>query len=89
MKKVIILFLILAISISIKAQSTNDSITIELTKLSKNSNLVGFSVAIVNKDGIVSMQKALVMLIKKQKNLTLSALHNPLLLFLKHRSRLH
>ena len=53
MKKVIILFLILAISISIKAQSTNDSITIELTKLSKNSNLVGFGVAIVNKDSIV------------------------------------
>lgn len=53
MKKVIILFLILAISISIKAQRTNDSITIELTKLSKNSNLAGFGVAIVNKDGIV------------------------------------
>lgn len=47
------LVLILAINTSIKAQSINDSITIELTKLSKNINLVGFGVAIVNKDSIV------------------------------------
>jgi CubicO group peptidase (beta-lactamase class C family) len=53
MKKIITLVLILTIHISIKAQSTNDSITIELTKLSNDSNLVGFGVAIVNKDSIV------------------------------------
>jgi len=38
MKKITILVLILAINISIKAQSINDSITIELTKLSKKSS---------------------------------------------------
>ena len=53
MKKMTILVLILAINISIKAQSINDSITIELTKLSKKSSLVGFGVAIVNKDSII------------------------------------
>ncbi len=47
------LVLILAINTSIRAQSINDSITIELSKLSKKSNLVGFAVAIVNKDSIV------------------------------------
>ena len=53
MKKIITLVLILTINTSINAQSINDSITVELTKLSKNSNLVGFGVAIVNKDSIV------------------------------------
>lgn len=53
MKKMTILVLILAINISIKAQSINDSITIELTKLGKKSSLVGFGVAIVNKDSII------------------------------------
>ncbi len=53
MKKIIMLVLILAINTSIKAQSINDSITIELSKLSKNSNLVGFSVAIVNQDSVM------------------------------------
>jgi len=47
------LVLILVINTSIKAQSNNDSITTELTKLSKNSHLIGFAVAIVNKDSIV------------------------------------
>lgn len=47
------LVLILVISTTIKAQSINDSITIELTKLSKKSGLVGFGVALVNKDSIV------------------------------------
>ena len=40
MKQIIILVLILTINISIKAQSTNDSITIELTDLSNDSSLV-------------------------------------------------
>jgi len=53
MKKIFMLVLALAINTSIKAQSINDSITIELSKLSKNNNLVGFGVAIVNKDSIV------------------------------------
>ncbi len=53
MKKIFTLVLILAINTSIKSQSINDSITIELSKLSKNSNLVGFGVAIVNKDSIM------------------------------------
>jgi CubicO group peptidase (beta-lactamase class C family) len=53
MKKIIMLVFILAINTSIKAQSNNDSITTDLTKLSKNSHLVGFAVAIVNKDSIV------------------------------------
>lgn len=43
----------LIVNTSIKAQSINDSITIELTKLSENSNLTGFGVAIINKDSIV------------------------------------
>ena len=53
MKKAVILVLILVINTSIKAQSNNDSITTELTKLSKNSHLVGFAVAIVNKDSVL------------------------------------
>jgi CubicO group peptidase (beta-lactamase class C family) len=53
MKKLIMLVLILAINTSITAQDTNDSITIGLTKLSKNSNLIGFAVAIVDKDSVV------------------------------------
>jgi len=53
MRKIIILALILFVSESIKAQSIKDSITTELTELSNNSNLVGFGVAIVNKDSIV------------------------------------
>lgn len=53
MKKIIFLALILGINTSLKAQSINDSISIELTKLSKNNNLVGFGVAIVNKDSIM------------------------------------
>lgn len=47
------LVLILVINTTIKAQSINDSITIELSRISKKSNLVGFGVAIVNKDSIV------------------------------------
>ena len=47
------LVLLLAINTSIKAQSINDSLTIELNKLSKENNLVGFGVAIVNKDSIM------------------------------------
>lgn len=47
------LVLLLAINTSIKAQSINDSLTIELTKLSKKNNLAGFGVAIVNKDSIM------------------------------------
>ena len=47
------LVLFLAINTSIKAQSINDSITIELSELSKKNNLVGFGVAIVNKDSIL------------------------------------
>ena len=53
MKKLFILAVILVVNTSIKAQSHNDSITIELTKLIKNSSLVGFGVAIVNKDSMV------------------------------------
>ncbi|MGS2762755.1 serine hydrolase domain-containing protein [Sinomicrobium sp. M5D2P9] len=53
MKKLIILILILTAGVSVKSQSIKDSITIELTELSKNSDLVGFGVAIVNKDSIV------------------------------------
>ena len=53
MKKIILLVFILGINISLKAQSINDSITIELTKISKKNALVGFSVAMVNKDSII------------------------------------
>lgn len=47
-----ILGLILAINISIKARNNNEAITTELTELTNNSNLVGFAVAILNKDSI-------------------------------------
>ncbi|MEH0153031.1 serine hydrolase domain-containing protein [Limibacter armeniacum] len=50
---VVLLFLILVISTSAKTQSHNDSITTELIKLSENSHLIGFAVAIVDKDSIV------------------------------------
>ena len=53
MKKVILLFLVLGISMSLKAQRINDSLSIELTNLSKKNSLVGFGVAIVNKDSII------------------------------------
>jgi len=53
MSKTIILVLILFVSGSIKAQSIKDSITTELTELSNDSDLVGFGVAIINKDSIV------------------------------------
>ena len=53
MKKIIWLVLILGINISLKAQSIKDSLTLELTELSNNSNLVGFGVAIVNNDSII------------------------------------
>jgi CubicO group peptidase (beta-lactamase class C family) len=52
-KYIFLLAIILVVSTSIRAQNVKDSITIELTELSNNSNLVGFSVAIVNKDSIV------------------------------------
>ena len=47
------LALFLVINASIKAQSINDSITIELTKLSEKNNLVGFGVAILNKGNVM------------------------------------
>ena len=53
MKKIITLVLILVLNTSINAQSISDSITVELTKLSEESNLVGFGVSILNKDSIV------------------------------------
>ncbi len=53
MKNIFLLAIILVVSTSIRAQNVKDSITIALTELSNNSNLVGFSVAIVNKDSIV------------------------------------
>ena len=53
MNKIITLVLLICINASIKAQSINDSITIELNRLTKNTNLIGFGVAIVNKDSIV------------------------------------
>ena len=53
MKNLFLLTIILSISTSIRAQNVGDSITLKLNKISINSNLVGFAVAIVNKDSIV------------------------------------
>jgi CubicO group peptidase (beta-lactamase class C family) len=53
MKKIILLILILGTNNSLRAQSINDSISIELTKISKKKSLVGFSVAMVNKDSVI------------------------------------
>ncbi|MEP0365435.1 MAG: hypothetical protein ABJN36_08140 [Cyclobacteriaceae bacterium] len=53
MKNIVILGLILAINISIKAQNNNEAITAELTELNNSSNLAGCAVAILNKDSIV------------------------------------
>jgi CubicO group peptidase (beta-lactamase class C family) len=53
MKNLFLLTIILSISTSIKAQNVGDSITLKLNEISINSSLVGFAVAIVNKDSIV------------------------------------
>ena len=53
MKNLFLLTIILSISTSIRAQNVGDSITLKLNKISINSSLVGFAVAIVNKDSIV------------------------------------
>lgn len=53
MKRIVILVLILVAKTSVRAQNINDSITNELTKLSRDSSLTGFGVAIVNKDSIL------------------------------------
>lgn len=53
MKKTMMLVLFLAINTLFKAQNFNDSITMDLNKLSKENNLVGFGVAILNKDSIM------------------------------------
>lgn len=53
MKTGIIISLMLAVNISVMAQGIDDSLSIELSKLSKNSSLVGFGVALVNKDSSV------------------------------------
>ncbi|MFK5983684.1 MAG: serine hydrolase domain-containing protein [Flavobacteriaceae bacterium] len=53
MKNIFIILLLLGSIIPCEAQSFQDLITAELTELAKNSHLVGFSTAIVNKDSIV------------------------------------
>lgn len=53
MKNIFLLALILSINTSISAQNVGDSITLKLNEISINSSLVGFAVAIVNKDSIV------------------------------------
>jgi CubicO group peptidase (beta-lactamase class C family) len=49
----IIIIIILSVNTSIRAQNVADSITLTLNELSINNSLVGFAVAIVNKDSIV------------------------------------
>lgn len=53
MKNLFLLTIILSVNTSIRAQNVGDSITIKLNEISINSSLVGFAVAIVNKDSIV------------------------------------
>ncbi|MCQ0112538.1 serine hydrolase domain-containing protein [Zhouia amylolytica] len=53
MYKSIIPVLFLLTNVSVKSQSIKDSITSELTALSKKSSVVGFGVAIVNSDSLV------------------------------------
>jgi hypothetical protein len=48
------MILFVAIITSITAQSINNSTTIKLTNISKNNNLVGFSVAIVHKNSVTN-----------------------------------
>jgi CubicO group peptidase (beta-lactamase class C family) len=49
----LIIIIILSVNTSIRAQNVADSITLTLNELSINNSLVGFAVAIVNKDSIV------------------------------------
>jgi CubicO group peptidase (beta-lactamase class C family) len=49
----LIIIIILSVNTSIRAQNVADSITLALNELSINNSLVGFAVAIVNKDSIV------------------------------------
>jgi hypothetical protein len=48
------MILFVAINTSIKTQSINNSTTIKLTNISKNNNLVGFSVAIEHKNSVTN-----------------------------------
>lgn len=53
MKNKFFILLLLGVNIPSKAQTFQDSITAELTELAKNSHLVGFSTAILNKDSLL------------------------------------
>jgi len=53
MKKFLILSLTIFISVELTAQTYSDSLTIELTKHLNASDLPGFSVAIVNENGVL------------------------------------
>ena len=53
MKYMLLTLLILGVGKAIKAQSFQDSITVELKELAKKSHLIGFATAIVNKDSTV------------------------------------
>jgi CubicO group peptidase (beta-lactamase class C family) len=56
MKSIFALLLTLSFSTTNRAQIAADSLTIELTELSDKSDLIGFAVAIVDKDSIVYAQ---------------------------------
>lgn len=53
MKNIFFILILLGVNVPSKSQTFQDSITAELTELVKNSHLVGFSTAIINKDSIV------------------------------------
>jgi CubicO group peptidase (beta-lactamase class C family) len=50
---IIIIIIIMSVNTSIRAQNVADSITLALNELSINNSLVGFAVAIVNKDSLL------------------------------------